>query len=190
MFLAMIAAVRVERNEEGDWDTDGLRIYTWVWIKHLVVFTTLALNMYFPGVLGLGKSMVNTFAMLFEVIVLICICVKWVFPDPIEVTVDVNISTDEVQDNPDTQTDEEVTIEHPSLRFWLQLEVLVFCANIVSNIIFLAFRSCSHRRLDLTPSSDKGHSSDLLEQQQVLMGLCSSYITPFFVTYSITNADW
>ena len=66
----------------------------------------------------------------------------------------------------------------------------MFCANVASNIIFLALRSCSRRRLDLTPSVDGHSTDDTIDQQQVLMGLVSSYITPFFATYCFMKDEW
>ena len=194
MFLTIIAAVRIERDEEGEWDSDGLEIYTWVWIKHLVLFTVLALNMYYSKVLGLSKNIVNTCAMIFEVLILMYVCVRWAYPDGVEQAAGAEASTstsaETPSDNPDEEAVDEVQIEHPSLRFWLELEVLMFCANVASNILFLALRSCSRRRLDLTPSIDSNPTGDTIDEQQVLMGLVSSYITPFFVTYCFMKDEW
>lgn len=95
MFLTILATVKIERDEEGEWDSDGLEIYTWVWIMHLVLFTTLALNMYYSGVLGLSKNMINTCAMLFKVLILMYICVRWAYPDPAGKATAAEASTDE-----------------------------------------------------------------------------------------------
>ena len=121
--------------------------------------------MYYSKVLGLSKNIVNTCAMIFEVLILMYVCVRWAYPDAVGPAATAEASTDEGQDNPDEEAEDEVQIEHPSLQFWLELEVLVFCANIASNITFLALRSCSRRRLDLTPSGDSHSTYDTIDQQ-------------------------
>ena len=62
----------------------------------------------------------------------------------------------------------------------------MFCCNIVSNIIFVLTRSCSKIRILGTRSSATILSNtDMIEEQQVLICLFSSFITPFLVTLSM-----
>ena len=66
----------------------------------------------------------------------------------------------------------------------------MFFANILSNIVFLLLRSCSNSRINITLTEDHEQTIDMLEQQQILLGLCSSYVSPFIVTFSIVNSGW
>ena len=52
------------------------------------------------------------------------------------------------------------------LTFWLKLEVLMFCANIIANVVFLLLRSCSRNRIELTLNEDEAQESeDAVEKQ-------------------------
>ena len=84
--------------------------------------------------------------MLFKVLILIYVCVNWVFPDAVEDAVEAEAEGDVEGED---QSATELRSEQTGLLFWLQIEVLMFCANIASNMVFLLFRSCSRRRLDL-----------------------------------------
>ena len=139
---------------------------------HVVIFTTIILNHYCSASLGVGKVTLNTCVMLFHVIVLIYICVEWIFPNPVleepEVSESVPIAT-EVVDSVEIASVAEESLERKNLIFWLQIEVLMFCGNIIANIIFIFLRSCSRSRIRLTLTSGNENpedkdETDLLEE--------------------------
>ena len=88
------------------------------------------------------------------------------------------------------------------LRGWYSIEILMFTGNIVSNIVFVLTRSCSRIRILGTRTSAVVNSNtDMIEEQQVLLSLFSSFIAPFVVTFllgsfgfdaypELTNAVW
>jgi len=57
-------------------------IYHSLWIMHLLVFLTIILNHYGQKILGVWKVTVNTCVMLFQMVILIYICVELIFPNP------------------------------------------------------------------------------------------------------------
>ena len=99
MFLAFMATVRIPKDDNGEYETDCRFIYHLIWIMHLAMFLTLLLNQYFPDTLGISRVTLNTFMMLFQVLVLIYVYVEWIFPDP---------EPDELEDE-DVEDDEEVS---------------------------------------------------------------------------------
>ena len=91
--------------------------------------------------------MVNAVSMLFYVYSLIMVFTEFI-PYPNEDT-GTNFEGREhtsATDLPDSDKE----IPDANLVFWLKFEVLVFCANILSNVIFLLFRSCSINRIRLS----------------------------------------
>ena len=88
------------------------------------------------------------------------------------------------------------------LRGWYAIEVMMFLANIISNIIFVLARACSRIRILGTRTSAMVHTNtDMIEEQQVLICLFSCFISPFlstlfmqslgFTVYpELTNAVW
>ena len=82
MFLTVLAAVKVPKDEDNNWESGALRIFYCIWIMHLGTFLTIVLNNHnSEHALGLGKATLNTCMMLFQVVVLIYVNVNWVFPD-------------------------------------------------------------------------------------------------------------
>ena len=88
------------------------------------------------------------------------------------------------------------------LSGWYAIEVLVFMSNIISNIIFILARSWSKIRiLNTRTNAIVNSNTDMIEEQQILVSLFSSFITPFLVSLclmlfgfeyypKITNAVW
>ena len=88
------------------------------------------------------------------------------------------------------------------LSGWYAIEVLVFMSNIISNIIFILARSLSKIRiLNTRTNAIVNSNTDMIEEQQILVSLFSSFITPFLVSLclmlfgfeyypKITNAVW
>ena len=60
--------------------------------------------------------------------------------------------------------------------------MLIFFTNVASNIIFMLFRSCSNSRIysSSAKSNDEG-----IEKHQTLVSLCSAFLSPFVVTFSL-----
>ena len=92
---------------------------------------------------------------------------------------------------PVEEEEEEETPSDLAVAFWLKLEVLMFCANILANIVFLLLRSCSRSRIELAAKEeDKHESEDAVERQQKLVGLFSSCMTPLIATLCISRFEW
>ena len=74
------------------------------------------------------------------------------------------------------------TKDEIKLKFWLYIEMLIFFANVASNIIFMLFRSCSNSRIysSSTKNNDEG-----IEKHQTLVSLFSAFLSPFIVTFSL-----
>ena len=168
MLLTFLSTVSVPRDGDNNYESDSLTIYYLTWIVHTIVFITLLTNIYFSETLGVLKTTLNTCIMLLYVFFIIYICVDWIFPNKYEKEIDT-----EVEEGAESTVVEEEVIVEPSLErkrlvFWLQIEVLVFFANIISNMIYLLLRSCSRKRINIkingsTDCIDEG--DDLLEQQ-------------------------
>ena len=61
--------------------------------------------------------------------------------------------------------DEEVA-EDVNLTFWLKFEVLVYCANLVANVVFLLIRGCGVNRIEFPDKSFmRQASNDGIEKQ-------------------------
>ena len=117
------------------------------------MFTTLLLNQYFVKTLGVIRVTLNTGMMLFQVVVLICIYVKWVFPNPesdlqVEGDEEVPIDEENIEEAlAEVESQKAASFERKEIMFWLQLEILVFFANIMSNCVYLLLRSCCQSRI-------------------------------------------
>ena len=85
---------------------------------HLLVAVVLVLNHFNELLLGVGKDTINTLAVIFYVVVIVQLSVDFVF-------------------------EKATTDEENALKFWLYIEMLIFFTNLVSNIIFMLYRSCS-----------------------------------------------
>ena len=82
MLLTFLGIVHIPYDKYGQTDIASLQLYHMVWVMHLFLITTIILNRYFSEGLGIAKVTLTTVAMLFEVLILIYICVDWIFPDP------------------------------------------------------------------------------------------------------------
>ena len=89
---------------------------------HLLVAVVLVLNHFNELLLGVGKDTINTLAVIFYVVVIVQLSVDFVF-------------------------EKATTDEETALKFWLYIEMLIFFTNLVSNIIFMLYRSCSSNRI-------------------------------------------
>ena len=130
---------------------------------HLALFATIFMNNY--NALGVAKQTVNAAVILLYVFFLITIFVEWIpYPNEVEKPVD-KLEEGEVPE-PVEEEEEEVTPSDLALAFWLKLEVMMFCANIISNIVFLMLRSCSRNRIELAEKEEERHESeDAVEKQ-------------------------
>ena len=102
--------------------------------------------------------------MLLYVFFLISIFVRWI-PYPNEVL----LAEKEAENKEGAEGETEEAEEEPTdatLAFWLKLEILMFCANILANMVFLLLRSCSRSRIELAAKeADKHESEDAVERQ-------------------------
>ena len=89
---------------------------------HLLVAVVLVLNHFNELLLGVSKDTINTLAVIFYVVVIVQLSVDFVF-------------------------EKATTDEETALKFWLYIEMLIFFTNLVSNIIFMLYRSCSINRI-------------------------------------------
>ena len=157
-------------------------MYHAVWIVHLVLSVTIMLNHYFAETLGVARVTLNTLAMLGYVVFLVHICVTQIFP---------NKEAEEVGEEGGTEMEVEPKQSAQAIKwtFWMQIEVLIFCANIISNMLFILFRSFSRSKIHIALDREY-EKTDLLEEQQVLIGICSSYFVPLIVTICLMNSKW
>ena len=167
MFLTFLSTVSLPRDGDNTDGNNELVIYHLTWIMHITIFMTLLVNIYFAETLGLAKVTLNTCIMLFYVLFIIYICVEWIFPNKVE----LETKPEDEQDADEPEEEEDIFVElsqeQKGLIFWLQIEVLIFFANIISNMIYLLCRSCSRNRINIrvnamSDAPDEG--DDLLEQ--------------------------
>ena len=161
---------------------------------HLGSAFTVLWNQHFPHKLGIFKYTLNTAMALFNVIVLVFICMEFFIQEDDgknkEITFKAalqNIGAQKEGEDGDSEIIETPQVFNAEmLRGWYAIEVLMFCSNIVSNIIFVLTRSCSRIRILGTRSSAMVLSNtDMIEEQQVLICLFSCFIAPFLVTLSM-----
>ena len=62
------------------------------------------------------------------------------------------------------------------MKFWLFIELIIFFANVASNIVFMLYRSCSNARIY---SSTTLNIEEGIEKHQLLVSICSSFFSPF-----------
>jgi len=82
----------------------------------------------------------------------------------------------------------EIEYDATMLRGWFAIEVLMFMGQIFSNTVFLLTRACSKIRILGTRTSGlaaNNANSDMVEEQQVLLSLFSSYIAPLICTFCL-----
>ena len=141
-------------------------IIHWIWVMHLALFATIYMNNF--NALGVAKSTVNAAVMLLYVFFLISIFVEWIPYPNVVLPKDGDEKDAEPEEGKEVEVEEEEE-EGPgdlALAFWLKLEVLVFSANIIANMIFLLLRSCSRSRIELAAKEEEKHESeDALEKQ-------------------------
>ena len=90
---------------------------------------------------------------------------------------------EEGEDGEDGETE---VYDAAMLRGWYAIEVLIFGANIISNIIFVLVRACSRIRILGTRTAAVVHTNtDMIEEQQVLLCLFSCFISPFLATFAL-----
>ena len=77
MFLTFVASVSLPRDEHGEIDPESYKLYNCVWIMHLASALVVLMNQHFPHALGVYKYMVNTCMTLFNVVVVINICMEF-----------------------------------------------------------------------------------------------------------------
>ena len=201
MFLTFVASVSLPRDEHGEIDPESYKLYNCVWIMHLASALVVLMNQHFPHALGVYKYMVNTCMTLFNVVVVINICMEF-FDEGDEDAKPASLL------GPVLEEGEEVVLEAPyeydaaMLRGWFAIEVLMWLSIVISNVIFVAARSCSSIRILGTRSTAVVHSNtDMIEEQQILVCTFSSYIAPLIVTLclqsfgfdaypDVTNAVW
>ena len=165
-----------EESEEGG--IDYLDIYHWIWVMHLGNALAVFMNQHFPRSLGIMKYAINTFMMLFTIVVIIRICMVF-FAAPEE---DMGESSEDTGgDGGETNDggflrqiprcdsrDEgyELCVELQRVRSWYALEVLYFMANITSNVFFIMLRFCSGIRIiGSRPKTIVTKDSDMIEEQ-------------------------
>ena len=88
---------------------------------------------------------------------------------------------------PDGYTEEkeetvELSKDEIKIKFWLYIEIIVFFANVASNMIFMLYRSCSKARVY---SSAAVNNNEGIEKHQLLVSLCSAFFCPLVATASI-----
>ena len=189
MLLTFLGSVSLPRDERGERDPEApILLYNCIWVMHLGSALVVLLNQHFPHALGIGKYTLNTCMTLFNVAVIIVICMEF-FAQEGEDGV-------EVKDNPaswlDAETEsakkevaegeaaegEGATGEAASdgdtkpvydaamLRGWFAIEVLMFMAILVSNMVFVLARSCSRIRILGTRTTAVVHAgTDMIEEQ-------------------------
>ena len=121
-------------------------------------------------------------------LVFIYVSVYWVFPD--EIAKEDDLMKDLAEDKSSEVEASRTGRDWAKLLFWLQIEAIMFGANLFSNMMFLFIRSCSHSRIPVTKTDSQKSSVGKLEEQQILVGLCSSYLSPLIVTTCIVNSGW
>ena len=145
MLVTQLATVRTPRDDEGKTESDALRIYNTVWAMHLAVCATLLANHYHRKVLGTAKHTINICVVLYYSIVFICIGVYWVFPNEFDPHLDKPVQGDSlVAGLKPKQRDARTSEEWLNFLFWLQIEFVLFVANIFANILVLMVRACSN----------------------------------------------
>ena len=77
LLLTFIGTVNLPRDEEGNTDPTAGPLYHCVWIMHLGSGLTVLLNQHFSSRLGVFKYTLNTCVVVFNVVVLICICMEF-----------------------------------------------------------------------------------------------------------------
>ena len=121
MFLTFLGTVSIPMDENGAKDRHSLQVYHLVWIMHFALFSTLIVNQYFSATLGIAKATLNTCVMLFQVLVLIYICVVWIFPDPEEESLQYETipATTEAPDEAEIAIMAEINLAQKNFTFWL-----------------------------------------------------------------------
>ena len=142
---------------------------------HLTVSLVLVLNHLNGASLGGSKDTLNTLATIFYVIVIIQLGVNYVFENQ-EEDLSLSESNYEVPTGYQTQTSVRLTKDEIKLKFWLFIELIIFFANVASNIVFILYRSCSNARIY---SSSTGNVEEGIEKHQLLVSMCSAFFTPF-----------
>ena len=69
MFLAFVSTVRTPKDELS-------HLYYWVLTMHIALTLTILLNLHFGKALGIMKSTLNTLMMLFQIVVLVYLCME------------------------------------------------------------------------------------------------------------------
>ena len=175
MLLTILGTVDVPLDEAGQYKEGWFSIYTQVWIMHLTVSLVLVLNHLNGASLGGSKDTLNTLATIFYVIVIIQLGVNYVFENQ-EEDLSLSESNYEVPTGYQTQTSVRLTKDEIKLKFWLFIELIIFFANVASNIVFMLYRSCSNARIY---SSTTGNIEEGIEKHQLLVSMCSAFFTPF-----------
>ena len=92
---------------------------------------------------------------------------EWIFPNP-EVAVEEELEDEIAEEVIATDTNgvegNLAGNDSKNLTFWLQIEVLMFVANIISNMIYLFLRSCSRNRILFKMNGEKTNIEDADEE--------------------------
>ena len=152
------------------------------------------------------KFPVNTLMMLANVVIMICVCMEFFVKkeegEETEEATEKTEKSESAEDEGETEIETKKQYDAAMLRGWFAIEVLMFTANICSNIVFVLARACSRIRILGTRTSAVVNSNtDMIEEQQVLLSLFSSFIAPLIVSFclqafgfdsypELTNAVW
>ena len=77
MLLTFIATVKIPRDELGNMDAGAKPLYHCVWVMHISSALVVLMNQNFSNKLGIFKYTLNTVQMLFNVVVMIFICMEF-----------------------------------------------------------------------------------------------------------------
>ena len=178
MLLTFLASVKAPRNLKDEIDGSSLPLYNSVWIMHVSASIIILLNQSFSKQLGILKNPLNTAQMIFTVIVMIFISMEFFAKKEKK-----EASSSKSDEKAEETSDKEQVYDAEMLRGWYAIEVLVFMSNIISNIIFILARSWSRIRiLNTRTNAVVNPNTDMIEEQQILVSLFSSFITPFIVS--------
>ena len=173
MLMTFITTVSFPRVEEGKH-----LIIHWIWVMHLVLACVVFFNSY--NILEVYNHFVNAVSMLLYAFSLILIFTDFI-PYPNEVT-ETEEEVEEDTSSSVTPSTNEV-VPDANLVFWLKFEVLIFGANLLSNIVFLMFRGCCINRIELSEKSNiKYASRDAIDKQSKLVSLVGSMLIPYMAT--------
>ena len=168
MTAAMLIAIRVPQDADGNQIDHCKMIYRWVLVAHICNLLCQGIKHYFDAKWHLIKKQITIVCLMIQLLMINTICGEWIFEE------DHKNESFTAADNSSNMIQFDI---------WITLEACVFLSYIGSCILYLFIRSFKDQEYNLSTGREIAtESTDTLEQSSITMECFESFFSPLFAT--------